>query len=240
MKERKKLHERIEVVYEDQDLIIINKAAGILSYPVEGDRSESVIQLIRRYWKFQNNPHQHLYLMHRLDKETSGLIVFAKSSLARDSLRTQFEKHTVVRAYLAITNGIPRKKSGRIETLLGRDPQGRRAVAWKGKEAITQYRVVAQNESPQRGLVRCYLQTGRTHQVRIHLAYIGTPVVGDSVYGRRGDGKHLALCAEALGIIHPRSQSPLVIRTSMPSELRAALGARSNRINFDPRSTRQF
>src|SRR4026207_1885961 len=104
---RKKLHERIEVVFEDHDVIVLNKAAGILSYPLEGAREESAIQLIRRFWKTQNNRAEHLYLMHRLDKETSGLIVFAKTTLARDSLRKQFEEHKVVRGYFAVTDGIP-------------------------------------------------------------------------------------------------------------------------------------
>jgi len=231
-KQRKKIHERIEVVFEDQDLIIVNKAAGILSYPVGEERAESVIQLIRRYWKVQNNPHRHLYLMHRLDKETSGLIVFAKSSIGRDSLRRQFEDHTIVRGYLAVTNGIPRKKAGKIQTYLARDQRGRRAVSRKGKEAITQYRVIGWNETSQRALVRCYLHTGRTHQVRIHLAHIGTPVLGDPVYGRPGDGHRLALHAEALGIRHPRTETPLVIRTSMPAEMQNLLGARGNCIYF--------
>ena len=111
---RKKLHERIEVVFEDQDVIVVDKAAGILSYPVEGEREESAIQLIRRFWKVQNNRSDHLYLMHRLDKETSGLIVFAKSSQARDSLRKQFEEHSVVRGYLAITEAFRNRRTERF------------------------------------------------------------------------------------------------------------------------------
>jgi len=222
---RKKLHERIEVVFEDLDLIVVNKAAGILSYPIEGEREESAIQLIRRYWKSQNNQHQQLYLMHRLDKETSGLIVFAKTSLARDSLRRQFEAHTVVRGYLAVTNGIPERKSGKIHTFLGRNERGRRSVAREGKPAITRYEVIVLNKSLQRSIVRCYLHTGRTHQVRIHLAHIGTPVLGDSVYGHRSPGR-MALHAEVLGLLHPRSAQPIVFRMSLPEEIRNFLGSK--------------
>ena len=222
---RKKLHERIEVVFEDQDLIVVDKAAGILSYPIEDEREESAIQLIRRYWKFQNSRHEHLYMLHRLDKETSGLIVFAKTSLSRDSLRRQFEEHSVVRGYLAIASGIPGQKSGKIDTFLGRNERGKRSVARMGKSAITHYQVIAYNQQLRRSLVRCYLHTGRTHQVRIHLAHIGTPVLGDAVYGQRSSGR-MALHAEVLGFVHARSKQPLLLRTSLPEEMRNLLGSR--------------
>jgi 23S rRNA pseudouridine1911/1915/1917 synthase len=168
------------------------------------------------------------------------LIVFAKSSIARDSLRHQFEHHTIVRAYLAITNGIPRKRSGKIHTYLARDDRGRRVVARKGKEAITHYQVIVCNDSAGRALLRCYLHTGRTHQVRIHLAHIGTPVLGDPVYGRPDDRFRLALHAEALGLRHPRSETPLVIRTSVPPEMENYLGSRSNRVYLQASALRQF
>lgn len=222
---RKKLHERIEVLYEDQDAIVIEKAAGILSYPVEGKRNEeSAIRLIRRYWKFQNRKHDQLYLLHRLDKETSGLMVFAKSSLARSSLLQQFEEHTVIRGYLAITDGIPEKGSGTIKTFLSRNERGRRAVSNQGRPAITRYQVLLTNKRKGHALVRCYLQTGRTHQVRIHMAYLNTPVLGDAVYGNRGHGR-MALHAEVLGFVHPRTRSPLLFRSSLPREMRELLGS---------------
>jgi 23S rRNA pseudouridine1911/1915/1917 synthase len=219
---RKKLHERIEVIFEDQDAIVIEKAAGILSYPTEGDKEESAIRLIRRYWKFQNREHNQLYLMHRLDKETSGVMIFAKSSLARNSLRRQFEEHTIIRGYLAVTNGIPKENSGTISTFLGRNQRGRRTVAQQGKPAITRYQVLVMDRGSDRALVRCYLHTGRTHQVRIHMAHLNAPVIGDAVYGdRRSD--RMALHAEVLGFIHPRTGTPLVLRSSLPRELRQLL-----------------
>jgi 23S rRNA pseudouridine1911/1915/1917 synthase len=234
---RKKLHERIEVVFEDQDVIVVDKAAGILSYPVEGEREESAIQLIRRFWKVQNNRSAHLYLMHRLDKETSGLIVFTKTSHARDSLRRQFEEHSVVRGYLAITDGIPKQKYGKIQTFLGRNERGKRSVTRLGKSAITHYQVLSFNPEVRRSLVRCYLHTGRTHQVRIHLAHIGTSVVGDPVYGKGNKGR-MALHAEVLGFLHPRNKQPLLLRTSLPEGMRELLGSRSNCVNLEPGSFR--
>ncbi len=225
---KKKLHERIHVVYEDRDIIVVDKSHGILSYPVEGEREESAIQLIRRYWKAIRSKSEHLYLLHRLDRETSGLLVFAVSSLARASLLEQFADHSVVRSYIAVTQGIPANKEKRIETFLGRDVRGRRSVTSKGKAAVTLYRVLKENRLANRALIRCYLETGRTHQVRIHLAHVGAPVIGDPVYARSGTRSRntpgrMALHAEALGFIHPRTGRPFLLRTSIPQQLKAML-----------------
>jgi 23S rRNA pseudouridine1911/1915/1917 synthase len=219
---RKSLLDRIEVLYQDLDVVVIEKASGVLSYPVEGDRSEGAIQLIRRYWKTQNELQQHLYLLHRLDKNTSGLMVFARTSLARQSLQQQFEQHSVVRSYIAVCSGIPRRNQGNIKTLLGRDFRGKRAVSTAGKLAVTSYLVISTDAYNQHALVRCNLRTGRTHQVRIHLAHIGAPIIGDVVYGNK-TGPRLALHAEALGFIHPRTGAPLLFRSSLPKELKQLL-----------------
>lgn len=232
----------MEVVFEDRDLIVVEKGAGVLSYPVEGAQEDSVIRLIRLYWKHLNRAHEHLYLLHRLDKETSGLMVFAKTSLARSSLRKQFEEHSVLRGYLAVVDGIPDRIAGKIQTFLGRDSSGRRAVSRKGKAAITRYEVVSSNPKLHRALVRCYLQTGRTHQVRIHMNHLDIPVIGDPVYGRRmkgtGGAVRMALHAEVLGFIHPRSRIPLLLRSSLPPELRKLLVSRSDCVDFQTRSLR--
>ncbi|MCI0603629.1 RluA family pseudouridine synthase [bacterium] len=234
---RKKLHERIEVLYEDRDVIVAEKAAGILSYPVDGRDEESAIRLIRRYWKIQNRKQEHVYLLHRLDKETSGLIAFAKTTLARNSLSRQFEEHGVVRCYLAVTCGIPAQERGTIQTFLARDQRGKRAVSRKGRPAVTLYRVVLVNRQLNRALVRCYLHTGRTHQVRIHMAHLNTPVVGDAVYGVERSGR-MALHAEVLGFIHPRTDRPVLIRSSLPQELSQLLGARCDRVYFQSSALR--
>ena len=234
---RKKLHERIEVLYEDQDVIVVEKAAGVLSYPVDERDEDSAIRLIRRFWKFQNRNQNHVYLLHRLDKETSGLIAFAKTTLGRNSLSRQFEEHSVVRGYLAITQGIPAQDRGTIETFLGRDQRGKRAVRRKGRSATTLYRVVLVNRKLNRALVRCYLHTGRTHQVRIHMAHLNTPVIGDAVYGFKRSGR-MALHAEVLGFIHPRTTLPVLIRSSLPEELMQLLGSRSDRIYFQTSALR--
>ncbi len=218
----KRLLDRIEVVFEDLDLAIVEKASGIISYPTGDSREESVIQLIRRYWKAVRKPDQNLYLLHRLDKDTSGLMVFAKTSLARRSLLKQFEDHSILREYLAVTRGIPAIQKGEIRAPLSRDQTGRRAVAHYGRFALTKFDVVSENRFRRVALIRCRLHTGRTHQVRIHLAHAGTPVLGDRVYGKDG-GSRLGLHAETLGFVHPRSGLPVVFRSSLPEELRRLL-----------------
>lgn len=220
---KQKLHDKVEILYEDLDLVVIEKAGGIITYPVENFEKDSAIQLIRQYWKFHGKQNQHLYLLHRIDKETSGLLVFAKTSLARASLQQQFADHSVVRQYVAATAGIPWKKSGQIRTRMGHDARGRRIVRTQGKEAITEYRVLEENVSIQRALVACRLHTGRTHQIRIHLSHIGTPVIGDRVYGKSFANQPLALHAQSLGFIHPRTEHPIVFQTSLPLYFRKLL-----------------
>lgn len=215
-----KLHERIEVIHEDLDLIIIEKATGILSYPVENQKAESAIQLIRRYWKVRGTSDRNLYLIHRLDQDTSGLMIFAKTSLARKSLLDQFQEHSVMRGYIAVTNGIPGKKKGELSTYLARNVRGKRAVSTRGGTlAITQFEVLRANAARNRAVVRCFLYTGRTHQVRIHLAHLGAPVIGDALYGN-GGGARLALHANTLGFVHPRTKLPMVFLSSLPFELK--------------------
>jgi 23S rRNA pseudouridine1911/1915/1917 synthase len=209
---------RIEVIYEDPHVIVIEKPAGVISYPTGEHRMDSAIQLIRKYWRARRESRPaYLYLLHRLDKETSGLMVFAKSTRAREFLRSHFERHTVIRGYSAMTSGIPKRAKGRIHTSLGRNARGKRAVTHKGKEAITEYAVVRANGRLDRALIHCRLHTGRTHQVRIHLAYIGAPVLGDPIYGTTRFSR-MALYADTLGFVHPQTLRPVMFKISLPEE----------------------
>lgn len=214
---RKPLTERVFVLYEDRDLIVIEKASGILTYPVDRKDRESAIQLIRRYWEVRGADRSaRLYLIHRLDKDTSGLLVFAKTTIARRALLRQFETHVALREYLAITTGIPKRRKGKVDTFVGKNTRGKRAVTRKGRKAMTVYEVIRQKGD--RALVRCRLHTGRTHQVRIHLAFLGIPVCGDRIYGK-SSANRMALHASTLGFYHPRDQRPLVFFSSLPQEL---------------------
>lgn len=218
---RQKLHERALVIYEDADIILIEKSAGLLSYPVPEDRkNDTAIQLIRRYWKSKNVQNRNLYLLHRLDRDTSGLMIFAKTTLARKSLANQFNEHTVVRGYIAITQGIPNPRQGTLETMLGRKFTGKRGVSDYGKPSKTRYEVVRSSSS--KAMVYCSLHTGRTHQVRIHMMHLGTSVVGDPIYGKT-KGKRLYLHSYILGFIHPRTQKPQLFLSSIPESFKALL-----------------
>jgi 23S rRNA pseudouridine1911/1915/1917 synthase len=217
-KRRSQQHEqkfRVEVLYEDSDVIVIDKPAGLISYPLKGRHMDSAIGQIRKYWNRVRSTSKHLYLLHRLDQETSGLMIFAKNTASRRSLMAQFAEHSVKRVYIALTEGIPEKSHGSVKTLLGRDFRGKRAVSQQGRLAITRYEVVKTFPEIHRALVRCTLHTGRTHQVRIHLAHLGSPVMGDPVYGKRG-GSRMMLHAEAIGFIHPGTGRPILFRTSNP------------------------
>jgi 23S rRNA pseudouridine1911/1915/1917 synthase len=218
---RQKLHERALVIYEDSDILLIEKSAGLLSYPLADDRSDSAIQLIRRYWKSKNFQNRNLYLLHRLDRDTSGLMIFAKTTLARKSLTNQFNEHSVVRGYIAVTQGIPNPREGTLETMLGRKFSGKRGVTDRGRASKTYYQLIRTSSS--RGLVYCSLHTGRTHQVRIHMTHLGTPVVGDLIYGK-AKGKRLYLHSHILGFIHPRTQKPQLFLSSIPQSFKAVLG----------------
>jgi 23S rRNA pseudouridine1911/1915/1917 synthase len=208
------------IVYEDIDLVVFEKSEGMLSYPLKNDRSTSAIQSIRQIWKFQQRSNQNLYLIHRLDRETSGLMVFAKTTLARRSLTAQFREHSVIRGYMAITDGIPVHSHGTIRTMLGRRITGRRGVTTHGKLSITNY--VVRRSFRSNALVYCSLHTGRTHQVRIHMAHLRTPVIGDPVYGRSKGGR-MFLHAHVLGFKHPRSNAPHVYVSSLPEEFKKKL-----------------
>jgi 23S rRNA pseudouridine1911/1915/1917 synthase len=219
-KQKSKQSELGAIVYEDIDLVIFEKAVGVLSYPLKGDRTISAIQLIRKKWKDRQSPNRNLYLIHRLDQDTSGLMVFAKTTLARRSLAQQFHDHSVIRGYISITQGIPNPAQGRISAILGRQFSGRRGVTTKGRHSITDY--VVQKSSRMNALVYCSLHTGRTHQVRIHMAHLGTPVVGDRVYGKTNKNR-MMLHAQVLGFHHPRSNRPMVFVSSLPAEFRQAM-----------------
>ncbi len=218
--QKRKSYEPGSIIYEDIDVVVFEKPAGILSYPIKNERTMSAIQIIRRKWKSDQRSNQNLYLIHRLDLETSGLMVFAKTTLARRSLTDQFHEHSVVRGYIAATEGTPNPSQGAIRTMLGRRSSGRRGVTTHGKLGITNY--VVRKSSGKRALVYCSLHTGRTHQVRIHMAHLGTPVVGDPVYGKRKGGRML-LHAHVLGFLHPRGNAPHLFLSSLPEEFKRVL-----------------
>ncbi|MEA2711260.1 MAG: rRNA synthase [Phycisphaerales bacterium] len=201
-----KLIAPLKIVFEDDDLLVVDKPAGLLTSTVPKEKRPTALALVRNYVA-ATNPKARVGLIHRLDRDASGLLVFSKSHAAYDSLKSQFFKHTVDRVYAAVVHGKPNPPAGMIESYLLERADGsiystdRHA---KGQRAITHYEVLETKNKRSRVCVR--LQTGRKHQIRVHLSERGCPIVGDTVYGRDDDDSpRLLLAAVELAFDHPRS-----------------------------------
>jgi 23S rRNA pseudouridine1911/1915/1917 synthase len=244
---------RVDVVYVDDDVVVVNKPPGMVVHPARGHAEGTLVNgllglgLFRAMPGFDHAPaepetcrqlaegeSERPGIVHRLDKGTSGLLVVARTPQAREGLKAQFQAHTIDRAYEAIVVGEARDRT--FDTLHGRSPRDRMRFTThvrSGKRAVTHVRVL----SPLRGAthVECTLQTGRTHQIRVHLAEAGTPVLGDPLYGRaprdeqvRAVGErlgHQALHARVLGFAHPASGRRLRFEAQVPEDFREALEA---------------
>lgn len=216
----------LDVVYEDEDLLVVNKAAGMVVHPAAGHHAGTLVNaLLGHTPDLAQGDSGRPGIVHRLDKDTSGLIVVAKRAAARDALVRALARHEVERTYVAIVHGRPPAARGRVEAPLGRHPHDRlrQAVRLDGRAAVTHFRVVEQHA---RGaVVECRLETGRTHQIRVHLAHIGCPVAGDRLYGTAADrkaGGGQLLHAARLAFAHPRDGRPLVCEAPWPERLRRA------------------
>lgn len=194
----------LTLVYEDDDILVIDKPAGLLTSTVEGEKRATALAIVRRYVAAQKKV-SPVGLIHRLDRDASGLLVFSKSHRAYKSLKTQFFKHTVERVYEALVEGLPSPKQGRIESHLLERADGSvnslgRDVHGKGQRAITDYEVIASKKP--NSILHVRLLTGRKHQIRAHLSARGHPIVGDKMYGASEAGP-LQLRAIRLVIDHP-------------------------------------
>jgi len=194
----------LEIVYEDEDLLVVNKAPGMVVHPAPGHFTGTLVNALLHHCPDLSGIGgvARPGIVHRLDQDTSGLIVVAKSQAAMDGLVKAFASHVnVEKTYLAVVHGRPRLDAGRIENLIGRHPVDRKRMAIvekNGKNAITNYRVLpkrVENTDPV-SLVECRIETGRTHQIRVHMASLGCPVIGDRVYGKAQLDKRLAVFPE--------------------------------------------
>ena len=235
----------LTIVHEDDDLIVIDKPAGLVMHPAAGNPDGTLVNALIAHCGVSLSGlggEARPGIVHRLDKDTSGLVVAAKNERAMHSLAGQFSHHTVERAYNAVVWGAPRLSQGKIEGDIGRNPFDRKRMAvlrGGGKPARTNYAVLERygdSDRPFASLVECRLETGRTHQIRVHLAHIGHPLIGDPAYGRarkapRGktpaeveafvaveNFPRQALHAFLLGFKHPTSQKRLRFESAWPAD----------------------
>jgi 23S rRNA pseudouridine1911/1915/1917 synthase len=222
----------LDIVFENEDLIVINKPAGMVVHPSAGHNTGTLVHAVLAHAPdIQGIGGEHRPgVVHRLDKDTSGLILMAKNDIAFQELQKQFTNRTVDKTYIALVDGKPPTPSGRIEAAVGRDPTNRKKMAVvtenKGRTAISVYSTL-ENFS-EHTLLEVHPLTGRTHQIRLHLAFIGCPVVGDRVYGRRKvslDLKRQFLHAYQIAIVLPGECTPTIFQAPLAEDLKGVLDA---------------
>ncbi len=220
----------LNVLYEDDDLAVIDKPAGLVVHPGAGNETGTLVNaLLARYpgiGEIDISPKRR-GIVHRLDKETSGLILVARNTLAMRKLMRQFQYRTVEKSYIGLTERAPKTSSGRIEAPIARDPNQRRKmmVTRDGKSAVSEFFVIEQFKTGQ-ALIKVRLLTGRTHQIRVHMAFVNAPLVGDSLYGARKQSIKLRrqfLHAARLCFDQPTTGERLCFESSLPDELEQVL-----------------
>ncbi|MBA3264393.1 MAG: RluA family pseudouridine synthase [Thermoleophilaceae bacterium] len=220
----------LEVVYEDADLLVVDKPAGLVTHPAPGHRGPTLAEALSGRAAGGPDP-ERAGIVHRLDRDTSGLLAVAKTEEAHAALSDQLRAREVKREYLALVAGHPEAESGTIDAPIGRDRARRTVVSTRSdrpRAAVTRFEVI--ERLPATTLLRVNLETGRTHQIRAHLAAIGHPVCGDSQYGGRACGRELGLerqflHAQRLMFRHPRTGEIVVCESKPPVDLRRALDA---------------
>lgn len=218
----------LDIVYEDDDIIVINKPQGMVVHPAAGARAGTLVNALLAHTRGLSGigGKERPGIVHRLDKDTSGLLVVAKHDRAHISLARQLQAREVLREYAAIVHGRVRADRGRVDAPIGRHPVNRKrmAVVFGGRPAVTDYEVL--ERFAEYSYLRLVLQTGRTHQIRVHMAHLGHPVVGDPVYGSRRSPWELegqCLHARRLGFRHPRTGAWMTFTTPLPEHMERVL-----------------
>ena len=222
----------LDVLFEDQDLLVLNKPPGWVVHPGPGHEGGTLVHALLHHCPDLGGIGGELRpgIVHRLDKDTSGLLLVAKTQRAHRELVEQFKERKVTKEYVAIVFGRPEPETGVIRTLIGRSSSNRQKMTTKtehGRTAITRYSVVASNDRI--SLVRLWIETGRTHQIRVHMTHIGHPIVGDAMYGaRKKDSEEIGahrqmLHAERIAFEHPITMQDLEFIAPIPDDMRAIL-----------------
>ena len=231
---------KLNIIFEDKDILVINKSKGMVVHPGAGNYNDTLVNAL--LYKYKDNLSDlngalRPGIVHRIDKNTSGLLVIAKNNSAHSSLGNQFSNHTIKRKYLCLAWGVVRPLNGKIITLIARDKKNRQLMTvsdFNGKKAITNYKTIkvfSIKDIPKISLIECELETGRTHQIRVHFKYKGTSLLGDKQYGKKGlkfkkinekffkrldklSGQ--ALHAKTLEFSHPRTKKWLSFNSELP------------------------
>lgn len=213
----------IDVVYEDDYLLVVNKPKGIIIHDDDKSKLNTLSNRVAKYYH-DNNLDLNVRFAHRLDKDTTGLIIYAKDSLSFAYMNHYIENHQIKRYYLALVQGNFDKMSGRISKNIGRDRHNSKKfiITNKGKVAITNYNVLKNYQGY--SLVKLLLETGRTHQIRLHMASIGHPLLGDELYGKKSNLiDRVALHSYRLEFIHPITKKEIIIECELPSDMKGSV-----------------
>ena len=238
---------KLDIIYEDDDLIVLNKPSGIVMHPGAGNFDNTIVNALVNYNKNSlSNIGGELRpgIVHRIDKNTSGLVVVAKNNYSHENLSLQFSRHSITRVYQLLVWGKIRPSKGKIETLITRSSKNRQMMAVsnsKGKKAITNYQTIELFENkniPTLSLLECKLETGRTHQIRVHMNYLGNSIVGDDKYKKKFKKikdidplleasifnlKRQFLHAKTIGFMHPKKNKEMIFHSILPQELETIL-----------------
>ncbi len=214
----------LSIVYEDESLLVVDKAAGMVVHPGAGNKKGTLVQALLGRGAELSTSGGPLRpgIVHRLDKDSSGLLLIAKNNPSHRALQLQFSTRTLAKTYTALVSGRMEFEEGHVELPIGRDPKQRKKMAVRGdslgKEALTHYKVL--RRFPAATLLELKIVTGRTHQIRVHLAHLGHPVIGDPIYGRKPTettaGRRLALHASKIEFLHPESGKMMVFESPLP------------------------
>ena len=222
----------LDIIYEDSDLAVINKPKGLVVHPAPGHYNDTLVSGLMYQIKDLSSINGTIRpgIVHRLDKDTSGLLVIAKGDLTHQELAKQLKNHTMYREYHALTIGLINEDKGKIIAPIGRNKQERTkmAVVSDGKEAITHFEVIERFKN--NTYIKCLLESGRTHQIRVHLAYINKPILGDPLYGPRKVYNTIGqyLHAKKITFIHPRTKEVMTFEVDLPDYFKDELNRLKN------------
>ena len=238
---------KLDIIYEDDDLIVLNKPSGIVMHPGAGNFDNTIVNALVNYNKNSLSNiggESRPGIVHRIDKNTSGLVVIAKNNYSHENLSLQFSRHSITRVYQLLVWGKIRPSKGKIETLITRSSKNRQMMTVsnsKGKKAITNYQTIELFENkniPTLSLLECKLETGRTHQIRVHMNYLGNSIVGDDKYKKKFKKikdidpllessiinlERQFLHAKTIGFIHPKKNKEMIFHSILPQELETIL-----------------